>query len=170
MGMERLRELTPIVKEALQNTARVANFFCLLHFTGAYMCTVAKLVGPSMLPTFNDGNLVLTERITTRSEKVGSGDVVLVRAPDDPRKVVAKRVKGVEGDVVSYLLDPKKTDELNTVVVPKGHIWIEGDNAHNSHDSRQFGPVPYALLHSRVFFVVWPPADFRSVGNKVLRF
>ena len=38
--------------------------------------------------------------------------------------------------------------------MPKGHIWIEGDNKHNSRDSRQFGPVPYGLLEGRVFWVV----------------
>ncbi|KAK6150053.1 hypothetical protein DH2020_017578 [Rehmannia glutinosa] len=120
-----------------------------------------------MFPTFKDGNIVLTERITSRSGRVGSGDVVLIRSPDNPRKVVAKRVKGIEGDEVSYVLDPKNSDEQKTVVVPKGHVWIEGDNIQNSYDSRQLGPVPYALVQSRIFFVVWPPKDFRLIGNEV---
>lgn len=70
-----------------------------------------------MLPTFNHGSVVLAERITSRLGKVGPGDVVLIRRPDDPRTVVAKRVKGVEGDVISYILDPKISDEQKTVVV-----------------------------------------------------
>lgn len=61
-----------------------------------------QLVGPSMLPTFNHGSFVLSERITVRSGKVGSGDTVVIRSPEDPRKVVCKRVRAVEGDVVSY--------------------------------------------------------------------
>ncbi|KAL0398359.1 UNVERIFIED_CONTAM: Mitochondrial inner membrane protease subunit [Sesamum radiatum] len=165
MGMERLQELAPFVKEAMHLTARVANAFCFLHVANTYLCSGAKLVGPSMLPTFNHGTYVLSESITSRLGKVGSGDAVLIRSPEDPRKVVAKRVKGVEGDVVSYVLDPSKSDEQKTVVVPKGHVWIEGDNIYDSRDSRHFGPVPYALVQSRIFLVVWPPEDFRSIGK-----
>ena len=45
---------------------------------------------------------------------------------------------------------------LNEVVlqVPKGHVWLQGDNAINSTDSRHYGPVPYALLQGRVFLKV----------------
>ncbi|KAK4399331.1 hypothetical protein Sango_1408600 [Sesamum angolense] len=109
MGMERLQELAPFVKDALHQTARVANALCFLHVANTYLCSVAKLVGPSMLPTFNHGTYVLTESITSRLGTVGSGDAVLIRSPEEPRKVVAKRVKGVEGDVVSY--GPRRTSD-----------------------------------------------------------
>ena len=38
--------------------------------------------------------------------------------------------------------------------VPKGHVWLQGDNLINSTDSRQYGPVPYSLLYGRVFLKV----------------
>ncbi|KAH6773553.1 Peptidase S24/S26A/S26B/S26C family protein [Perilla frutescens var. hirtella] len=166
--MERVRELAPFVKEALQKTAGVAKAFCFLHVTNTYLCSVVTLWGPSMLPTFNHLSVALAERISTRLGKVGSGDVVIIRSPEDPTKVVTKRIKAVEGDVVSFVMDPNNSDQLNTVVVPKGHVWVEGDNMQDSRDSRQFGAVPYAHVQSRVFFVVWPPKDFKLIGNKVL--
>ena len=43
---------------------------------------------------------------------------------------------------------------LNQFQVPKGHVWLEGDNSDVSSDSRTYGPVPYALLKSRVFYRV----------------
>jgi hypothetical protein len=36
------------------------------------------------------------------------------------------------------------------VQIPDGHVWLEGDNPSNSHDSRQYGPVPIGLIVGRV--------------------
>ena len=35
-------------------------------------------------------------------------------------------------------------------------MWLEGDNPLNSTDSRQYGPVPWALLQGRALFKVQP--------------
>ena len=54
-----------------------------------------------MLPTLNlTGSLVLVERLSIRFGKMASGEVVLIRSPEEPRKVVIKRIVGVEGDAV----------------------------------------------------------------------
>ncbi|RXH86404.1 hypothetical protein DVH24_017457 [Malus domestica] len=29
---------------------------------------------------------------------------------------------------------------------PRGHVWVEGNNIYDSHDSRSFGPVPFSLI------------------------
>lgn len=34
--------------------------------------------------------------------------------------------------------------------VPRGHVWIEGDNKEGSKDSRIYGPVPYGLIQYRL--------------------
>jgi len=74
--------------------------------------------GPSMLPTFNlTGDLFLVDRLSTMFGKVGRGDVVLVRSPENPRKLLAKRLLGMQGDSVTYVVDPKNTDRSETVVV-----------------------------------------------------
>ncbi|BBH01601.1 Peptidase S24/S26A/S26B/S26C family protein [Prunus dulcis] len=56
----------------------------------------------------------------------GAGDLVLVRSPNDPRKIVTKRILGMEGDQVTFFVDPKHSDRSQTTVVPKGHVWIQG--------------------------------------------
>ena len=33
--------------------------------------------------------------------------------------------------------------------MPRGHVWIEGDNESNSNDSNQFGPVAAGLIGDR---------------------
>ncbi|KAF7803190.1 mitochondrial inner membrane protease subunit 1 [Senna tora] len=72
---------------------------------------------------------------------------------------------GLEGDSITYVVDPKTSDECKTTVLPKGHIWIEGDNIYDSTDSRKFGPVPYGLLCGKAFWKVWPPKTFGRLGK-----
>lgn len=48
-----------------------------------------------------------------------------------------------------------------TIVVPRGHIWVEGDNLENSSDSRYYGPIPQGLIKSRAVLRVWPLTEFR---------
>lgn len=40
--------------------------------------------------------------------------------------------------------------------VPQGHCWIVGDNLAASRDSRQFGPVPLALIRGKVIGRIKP--------------
>ncbi|MFS7931799.1 hypothetical protein Hanom_Chr04g00360271 [Helianthus anomalus] len=35
---------------------------------------------------------------------------------------------GVEGDILTYLMDPGNSVGTETLAVPKGHVWVEGDN------------------------------------------
>ncbi|KAL6999702.1 hypothetical protein U1Q18_000858, partial [Sarracenia purpurea var. burkii] len=50
--------------------------------------------------------MVLAESASTRLGKVGFGDVVFVRSPKNPRKIVTKSIVGMEGDTVAFLVDP----------------------------------------------------------------
>lgn len=82
------------------------------------MVTCAQTYGPSMLPTLGlAGNLCLAERISTRFDKLGVGDIVLLRSPELPRKIVTKRLVAMEGQSVTYTVDPKNSDRSETVVV-----------------------------------------------------
>jgi signal peptidase I len=47
-------------------------------------------------------------------------------------------------------------DVYRTLVVPKGHVWVEGDNPLLSIDSRHYGPVPLELLEGKLIWRLWP--------------
>ena len=126
-------------------------------------------LGPSMRPTFNrSGDVVLMERVSVMTGGVERGDVVIARSPANPRHTVCKRVLGKEGDIIAV---PKAGNFGGTlrVEVPRGHLWLQGDNASNSTDSRDYGPVPYALPKGKVFVKVWPPREVGWVKNESWR-
>ncbi|XP_009332783.1 PREDICTED: mitochondrial inner membrane protease subunit 1 isoform X2 [Pygoscelis adeliae] len=86
------------------------------------------------------------------------GDIVIVKSPNDPKSNICKRVIGLEGDKVCT---SNPSDFLKShSYVPKGHVWLEGDNLRNSTDSRCYGPVPYGLIRGRICFKIWPLNDF----------
>ncbi|XVF25504.1 hypothetical protein REPUB_Repub13aG0218400 [Reevesia pubescens] len=145
----------------------IVRALCLLHVTHTYLGTAVITYGPSMLPTLNiTGNLLLVERISTRTGKLRPGDVIIFRSPESPLKVVCKRLIGLEGDQVTYIVDPKNSDRCETIVVPKGHVWVEGDYIYNTKDSRNFGAVPYGLVEGRAFWNLLPRKDFGSLPPK----
>ncbi|GMH05561.1 hypothetical protein Nepgr_007401 [Nepenthes gracilis] len=161
MWGRKARQWRVMAKEALNRTVIVAKFLSFLHITNTYICFPTLVYGPSMLPTLNmRGDVLLSERVSHRLGKVGLGDVVLVRSPENPRKTLTKRIIGVEGDRVIFMVNPGSCDVSATLVVPKGHVWVQGDNIYASKDSRHFGPVPYGLIQGKAFFRVWPPDAF----------
>ncbi|WVF70594.1 signal peptidase I [Kwoniella sp. CBS 6097] len=54
------------------------------------------------------------------------------------------------------LAKPRRSGEGQWVKVPKGHVWLVGDNLSNSTDSRKYGPVPLAMVKGKVLARVWP--------------
>ncbi|XP_050370429.1 uncharacterized protein LOC126788476 [Argentina anserina] len=157
-------------RELRDGVPRLVKFICFLQVTNAHLLTVVLTYGPSMLPTLGlAANLSLAERISTRFEKLRVGDIVLLRSPEVPRKIVTKRLVAMEGQSVSYVVDPKNSHVSQTVVVPKGHVWVEGDNIYDSTDSRMFGPVPYGLVQGRLFWRFWPPKDFGSLAQSKVK-
>ncbi|XP_050140836.1 uncharacterized protein LOC126616766 [Malus sylvestris] len=99
-----------VAKEAMDLSVTLAKFMGLLHATDAYLCSSTLVYGPSMLPTLNISGMLLSEHVSRRIGMVGSGDLVLVWSPTDPRKIVTKRVLGMQGDKVTYFVDPKHSD------------------------------------------------------------
>jgi inner membrane protease subunit 1 len=107
-----------IAGDALSRVFLVAQAYCAVHVVDQHLCSLAFVRGPSMLPAMNlAGDVVAVDRVSATLGRVAPGDVVLMISPEDPRKSVAKRVVGMEGDSVTYLVDPGSSDASKTVVV-----------------------------------------------------
>ena len=100
-------------------------------------------------------NLVLLDHWTTRMWRWPKvGEVIMAENPFKPGFNIVKRVKYLEGDLAEFY--SYKDEKIVQLVVPKGHIWVEGDNPAQSKDSREFGPIPLALVDGIVRARVWP--------------
>lgn len=108
------------------------------------------------------------------------GDIIVFRYPEDPGRDFIKRCVATEGqrveirDKALYVdgtrvdepyvahkdprIHPRETDardNFGPIVVPRGHIFMMGDNRDNSHDSRFWGPLPVDLVKGEAMILYW---------------
>ena len=105
-----------------------------------------------MLPTIEDGDVVITKAFRPRRDKLNHGEVVCAKSPTDRGILLCKRVALLEHERVDVPLDV----QLPSARVAGGHVFLLGDNFYSSTDSRHFGPVPVGLIHSKVLYRIWP--------------
>jgi signal peptidase I len=131
--------------------------------------------GPSMMNTLHDGDFVLVNKIVYQYRMPKRGEVIVFEAPG--HKDYIKRVIAVENDTIEaqngvvrvnghsinepYLADGTHTSEIKLQKVPKGHVFVMGDNRTNSSDSRELGPISVDKIVGRADVVFWPLNDFR---------
>lgn len=112
-------------------------------------------------------------------EDIGSALKGLFGFPTGGTQDFIKRVIAVEGDTVEgrdgrvyvngepvdepYLADGTETSPFGAVDIPKGMIFVMGDNRGNSDDSRAFGPIPVDEVVGHAFLLLWPPSDFDTL-------
>lgn len=121
---------------------------------------------PSMNPDSNLGwrDLIFVYKWGKKTPgAIKVGDVVVTRSPDDPSRMLVKRVLGVGGDEII----PRPGSRYpagKKCKIPPSHVWLEGDNIH-SIDSNQFGPVSLGLLVGKGTKIVFPPSRYGPIPS-----
>jgi signal peptidase I len=109
------------------------------------------------------------------------GDIVIFKYPRNPKVNYIKRCVAVEGQTVeikdkvlyvdgkrfpdptlSKYTDPRThpkgrdpRDNFGPYQVPKGHLFMMGDNRDNSADSRYWGTLPRELVMGKAMIIHW---------------
>lgn len=139
--------------------------------------------GQSMVPNFQSGEYVLTDKISYKFRDPLPGEVVVFHAPEAancPQGTgcdFIKRILAVPGDSVavkdnhiivngvplpeSYIPADFKTlpgpyTKDRTITLGEDEFMTVGDNRPYSSDSRAWGPTPKENIVGRAFFRYWP--------------
>lgn len=138
-----------------------------------------RVDGHSMVPTFQDGEFVIVDKISYHFTDPERGDIVVFHYPRDPEQEYIKRVIGlpgehitvnegvvrVNGEVLSEAYIAAAPSYELDLVVPEGEYFVLGDNRNNSSDSHNWGTVPTDYLVGRAVFVYWPLNELGLINN-----
>ncbi|KRM85046.1 signal peptidase I [Lactobacillus hominis DSM 23910 = CRBIP 24.179] len=161
----------------------MAIYFVLFKFVFAN----ETVSGPSMQPTFESNDRI----IAVRHSKLQRGDIVILKAPDEPGALYIKRIIGVPGDTIeskndTLYVNGKKVAEpyltqyekklpkgqlytnnftlkklFGVERVPKDSYFVMGDHRDVSKDSRMIGFIKKSAIVGEVKVRYYPFNQFR---------
>ncbi len=151
----------------------LVSFALVFGFVRPFVVEAFWIPSGSMIPTLQINDRVLVNKFIYRFTEPKPGDIVVFQSVEDEDTDLIKRVVSVAGDRVSVRNGrlfvngkPKKEPFTNKrfpdrsffapVTVPKGHVFVMGDNRANSSDSRVFGPLPEKNIEGEAFLRFWP--------------
>ncbi len=165
--------------------------FAIAAFIRYFLFTPIVVDGDSMMPTLEDGDRMIVNKIGYKIGSPDRFDIVVFHAPEG--KDYIKRVIGLPGDHVEYIDDQLyingeafeepyleqykaeitegnltgdfKLQDINPdyEVIPEGHVFVMGDNRRFSKDSRHIGVVSLDEVIGNTSMIFWPLSDIKIV-------
>ncbi|RKD29074.1 signal peptidase I [Thermohalobacter berrensis] len=179
--MERLK------KEILEWVKLILIAILISIIIDKFIISISIVDGESMELTLKDNDRLFINKICYLFNKPKRGDIIIFNPPIKGRndELFVKRIIAVEGDrfcihknkiyingevlkenyIKDYKFVPRNYAYLEGVV-PKGYVFVMGDNRNNSNDSRTFGYVPVKNIKGKVVTKIWPLNEIKTFSAK----
>lgn len=149
-----------------------------------------QVSGRSMVPNFQNGEYVLTDKVSFKLREPQRGEVIVFKAPpaaNCPQGTgceYIKRVIGLPGETVEiknshvfingvqlqenylpsdFVTEPGTFSQNRVINLGAAEYFAVGDNRSFSSDSREWGPITPDLIRGRAFFSYWPLESLRII-------
>ncbi len=140
----------PIQPKRHRSSVRSLSLLILFGMCAIFFATYFRVVvvsGPSMEPTYKEGDRLLMTNAYWLFGAIKKGDVVVVVRPN--REMLIKRVVALPGEEIPQ----KYWSPLVYAMggrVPEGHLFVVGDNLERSEDSRTLGAIPLSHVQGKI--------------------
>lgn len=181
-SQERMYKLVERKKknEWLEWTKAIFIAILLALFLRTFIFATSIVDGESMVPTLQDGERVIFNKIVYLVDDPERGDVIIIKRPT---KNYVKRVIGLPGETVQFqdhqlYINGKKYDEtfvskdalnhtgnFGPIEVPEDKYFVMGDNRAISKDSRNgLGFINADDIVGRSEFVIYPFDEWSAIN------
>jgi signal peptidase I len=178
-----MEQTTPVTKTKMQSFWELVRFalIALIIVIPIRLFVAEPFVvsGTSMVPTFENGDYLIVDKISYELGSPKRDDIVIFRYPGDTTKFFIKRIIGlpnetvdIKGSVVtitnathpngfalneSFVKNP--SNNQTHFVLTNNQYFVMGDNRIASSDSRYWGAVNKNLLVGKAFLRLLPISD-----------
>ena len=163
-------------KEIIGLIVYCAVVACLMFFIIKYVGQRTVVIGDSMETTLQDGDNLITDKLTYRFSDPKRFDIVVFPFKDNTNQLLIKRIIGLPNETVQivdgkiYIDNCELIEDYGNVVIESAGLasepivlgpdeyFVLGDNRNNSQDSRfaSVGNVHRSDLIGRAWVRIWP--------------
>jgi signal peptidase I len=138
-----------------------------------------RVDGVSMLPTLQNGEFVLVNKLAYRMGTPSRGDIIVFRSTTSTDLDLIKRIIGIPGDKISIqngrvIINGQTLSEAYIAAIPNyrgdwqvpdGYLFVLGDNRNDSSDSHLWGFLPEKNVIGKALVIYWPPPEWALIDH-----